>query len=387
MKICLISTYIPSQCGLANFSRDLLSALRGLNKRSDDRSLLPIEVFVVAIDQDGENLVYPKEVGMVVRRDEREDYLTAANYINKRKPDLVLVQHEFGIFGGDAGEMLFDLLENLEQPIVTTLHTILTKPDLKYKEVTSRILKMSQAIVVMSAYAKRIIVRKYCHNPFKIAVIPHGVTLDQSLDRDELRTVKHWRERFVLMVSGLVSPSKGFEDVIKAMPYIVKAKPEALLLVVGQTHPNIKKKEGETYRNSLVGLVEELGVQKNVIFVNRYLSLEELLAYLALCDVYLTPHIDLQQASSGTLAYALGMGRACVSTPYIYARETLKNGRGILVEVHKPKEIVKAVLHIANDPELRESMEKKSAKLGETMTWERVAESNAKLFQKIIYDR
>jgi glycosyltransferase involved in cell wall biosynthesis len=373
VRTIFVSSYIPRKCGLATFTKDLTNALNDLNSESLAE--------IIAINDGEADLEYPWEVKYKIHQNKYDSYYQAAEYVNQSSADVVCLQHEFGLFGGEAGEYIFAFLRNINKPIVTIFHTILAKPSDIQRSTLQRLAEISDSVVAMIPDAKERLERDYNIDRDKVVTIHHGVS-DQKKANSQTNRL-NWKERPVLLLSGLISQNKGVEYVIEALPRIAEEFPEILFVIAGQTHPEILKKEGEKYRNSLKKLAVALGVEKNVKFINKYLELQELLTLYEKCDIYLTPHTDPQQITSGTLAYALGMGKACISTDYPYAREMLANNRGIIVDFNNSEQIAEAVLKILRNPILKAQLEEEAYVLGRKMRWPRVAERYLNLFRYV----
>lgn len=371
VNLAFISSYIPRKCGIATFSKDLTKAINDLNPKN------PVQI--VALN-DGEKYNYPHEVFYQIEQENLEDYASAAKFINESKTDIVCLQHEYGLYGGPAGEYVFKLISRLRQPIVTTLHTILVNPSEMERDVLFRLAKASETIVAMVPDAKVRLERDYGINPDKVVIIHHGVA-DRPKSIKASKSHFGWENRPVLLISGLLNPNKGIDYVLRALPKIKEKFPELLFVIAGQTHPGIIRESGESYRESLEKIVHENSLEENVLFVNKYLSLDDLLMYYDACDIYLTPYLDAQQITSGTLAYALGMGKACISTPYVYAKEMLDHGTGLFVDYKNSEEITAAVLEILENPAKAAQMEEKAYKVGRHMSWFLVAERYLMLFR------
>lgn len=372
IRLIFVSSYIPRKCGLATFTKDLTGSLNDLNP--DNLSE------IIAIDNQDPNIYYPWEVKYKIHRDNLDSYYQAAQYVNQSSADVISLQHEFGLYGGTAGENIFSFLRNINKPIVTTLHTVLEDPPIAYRSALQRVAAFSSQVVVMIPEARERLEKQYGIPRDKIVIIHHGVS-DQPKANKSKKKKLNWQGKNILLITGLINRNKGIEYGIRAMPQIVKKFQNTVLVIVGQTHPEILKTEGEKYRRELMALARSLKVSENVKFVNKYLSLNSLLNYYEACDIYLTPHIDPHQMSSGTLAYALGMGKACISTPYPYANCMLSNNRGILVSFKNSKEIEKASLSILSNPELASELERNAYALGRKMCWSRVGERYLNLFR------
>lgn len=370
-----IATYPPQECGIATFTRDLASAIGKYTPFSN-----PV---VVAVSDAGRIEQYSKIVKYCITKSDLTSYLEAADFLNKSSVAVVSLQHEYGIFGGSDGEYILDLLERLQKPVVTTLHTVLFKPYENQKRIIQRIAELSAFLVVMVKTGKQMLIDGYGIPPDKIVVIPHGVPNVHRISANSVKKALGVQDRAVLSSFGLINRGKGLEYVIQAMPRILEKHPNAFYMVLGETHPGVRNYEGESYRQELLGLVSSLGLEKNVLFNNRYLTLEELINYLCATDVYITPYINKDQIVSGTLAYALGCGKAIVSTPYLYAEEVLSKGRGILVDFRNHAEIAGAVDRILSDPVLRESLESKAYKYGRRAAWFNVAIDYLDLFDNV----
>ncbi len=374
-----ISSYIPRKCGIATYTKDLTNAINLLNSRSLSE--------ILVIHHSGQEADYPWEAKFKIDDDNLASYLDAASYINKSHADIVSLQLEFGLFGGDGGEYIVPLVEALDLPLVTTLHTVIKDPDSNYGRVLARVAAHSEAIIVMMEKVADHLINTFHVSPNKIVVIPHGVP-DLPFNATNIHKRKrHLENRFVIGNINLLSPNKGIEYALEATALLTQEIPEILYCVIGQTHPLLLKHEGEKYRNFLKKRVRELGIQNNVKFVNEYLSLSALTDWLKTFDVYVTPYLDPQQVTSGALAYAIGAGKACVSTPYIYAQEVLADNRGVIVPFRDPKAIANAITRLYHDQNKKISLEKKAYEYGRLMTWPNVAQSYLQLFRSVLQHR
>jgi glycosyltransferase involved in cell wall biosynthesis len=326
---------------------------------------------------------YPKIVKFRIHKSDIQSYRDAAAYINKSDISAVSLQHEYGIFGGPDGEYILEFLELVRKPIVVTLHTVLFNPSPNQKRVMQRIAELAGALVVMVKMGKEMLISNYGIPANKVVVIPHGVPNVHRVSAASVKRTLQVEDRTIISTFGLISRGKGIEYAIKSMPAIVKKNPNALYLVLGETHPGVRNHEGESYRKELLQLVNDLGMQNHVRFNNRYLTLEELIQYLCATDVYVTPYINRDQIVSGALAYALGCGKAIVSTNYLYAEEVLASGRGLLVECKDSEGMASAVNSILADPALRESMEAKAYRYGRRAAWFNVGIDYLNLFHKL----
>lgn len=373
LNLLFLSTYPPRACGIATFTQDLVGALRKIGG---------VQTGVVAVDNGG--LSYPPEVRFSLDQNDRSSYLGTAERINSSGADMLMIEHEYGIYGGKSGEYLLKLTDGLKIPFAVTLHTVLPKPNKKQKEIVVRLAQDCSRLATMSSSSAKLLVELYGAKPEKIAVIPHGVPEIPLGDRDALKREAGLEGRFVVSTFGLLSPGKGLEYGIGAAALAAKKHPELVYLILGATHPVIKSKSGEQYREKLQKTVEDLGAGQNVRFVNRYLTKEEIIQYLSMSDVYLTPYLGKSQAVSGTLAYAVGCGKVIVSTPYPYAVEMLADGRGLLAKFHSSRSISKRILEIADHPERQAEMERKTLAFGKGMMWSRVAEKYRALFRETV---
>lgn len=370
--VVYISTYPPRRCGLATFTRDLVDA-------ADDLGLLAPPSVVAVSDVPGE-YAYDARVVRELAQHRQGDYARAAEEINRLRPDVVNLQHEYGIFGGEDGEWVLDLVERLRAPLVTTLHTVLSQPDPRRLRIIRRLAERSAVVVVMARRARELLEQVYGLPRGKVVHVPHGAPLPPDRPRAELRRRLGLEGRVALCTFGLINPGKGIEYVLEALPAVVGAHPEALYLVLGQTHPGVKRHMGEAYRDRLLELVQRLRLEPHVRFVDSYLSQQDLVAYLFSADVYITPYLGRDQITSGTLAYALALGKAIVSTPYAYAEEMLGDGTGILVPFRDPGAIAGALRRLLASPSLRGLLEGRAAARGWELSWDRVAQQYVRLF-------
>ena len=361
----VIGTYLPRQCGIATFSKDLRDALaRELGER---------EVTAIAMDDSLESYPYPSEVRFQIPAHRQAEYGTAADLLNINQIDVAIVQHEYGIYGGPDGAYVVDLMRRLRMPIVSTLHTVLREPSSGQRAVMRDLITLSDRLVVMSQNAFDILGEVYGAPEDKLAFIPHGIPdvpfVDSSFYKDQFG----FDGRTVMLTFGLLGPGKGIEVVIKALPRIVKERPDVLYVILGATHPHVLKREGNAYRHSLERLAEKHGVLDHVVFYNRYVTIDELCRYIGAADLYVTPYPNLQQITSGTLAYSLGAGKAVVSTPYLYAQEMLAEGRGRLFNVGDSEGLAGEVLDLLGNEVERNHMRKRAYMHCRKMVWKEVA--------------
>lgn len=375
VRAIYVATYIPRECGIATYTKDLTNAINLLNPRC--------LADIVAIDDEkevGKKRNYPWEVKFKIEQEKMHSWMDAAEYINQSGAEVVSIQHEFGIYGGMRGEYIIPFLDSIKKPIVLTFHTVVPRPDDNVKELVRRITERASGIIVMVQTAVERLVKTYGVDRNKIVVIHHGVPDITYGSTDAAKAELGLTGSLTISSFGLFSRGKGYELAINALPRIVAKHPNTKLLLLGETHPVVKRRDGEEYRDSLVKLVKELKLENNVEFVNRYLTLEEIVDYLKATDVYLTPYPNLDQITSGTLAYAIGAGKACVSTPYLYAQEVLGEGRGILVKPNSPEEIAVAINQLFDQPAQREKIARSAYQYGRNMIWPAVALKHLDLF-------
>lgn len=372
IDIAYVATYPPQECGIATFTRDLSTAIEKYTPFS--------RPMVVAVTGNVDTHHFPSVVKYQIMKENHQSYLDAADMINDSDIWGVSLQHEYGIFGGRDGEYILDFVDRLRVPVITTLHTVLFDPGPNQKRIMQRLCEMSASTVVMVKTGKDMLVETYGIPASKIAVIPHGVPNVSKISTAQAKKTLGIGNVPVMSTFGLISRGKGIEYALKAMPGILRKHADTLYLVLGQTHPGVRNSEGESYRKELLQIVADLGIEKNVRFNNKYLGMDELLNYLSATDVYVTPYINRDQIVSGALAYALGCGRAIVSTKYLYAEEVLSNGSGLLVDFKNPEEIAASVIAILDDPVMRARMEELSYAYGRASKWFNVAIEYLDLF-------
>ena len=381
VNVSFVSTYPPRKCGIATFCYDLLSSMKQLYGNGETDSLDYSKFEVVALNRANEQYQYSREVAFHIRDQQPNDYQRAADFINLSADDAVSIQHEFGIFGGEDGSYLTYLLGNLNKPAVTTLHTVLEEPTPGQKQTLMRICEQSVYVVVMAQAAVDILNRVYNVPEEKIYLIPHGAPdipfLDSSYYKDQFQA----EGRKVLLTFGLLSPSKGLEYAIEAMEEVVKEHPDALYIILGSTHPEVKRLHGEAYRHKLEKMVQDKNLEQNVTFYNQYVSIDRLIQFLVATDIYLTPYLSREQITSGTLAYAVACGKAVVSTPYIYAEELLADGRGSLVPFKDSRAMAEEITRLLSNEALRNRMRKNSYQYGRQMVWHEVARNYVSVFE------
>lgn len=377
--IALVGSYPPRECGIATFSFDLLSALQGDGSLGD--------CYSVAMNDTVGGYQYPSEVRFEVNKQQASEYRLAARILNMNRVSAVSIQHEFGIYGGESGCLVLDLMERLHMPVITTLHTVLKAPTSSKRSVMKRIAELSDRLVVMSELSREMLVDIYDVPESRIVHIPHGIPDLSFVDPAYYKNQFKVEGRRVILTFGLLSPNKGLEFMVEAMPKIVREFPDTVYIILGKTHPNVLRDHDEAYRLSLKQRVKQLGMQKHVLFHNEFVSLQRLTEYLGCADVYVTPYLNEAQAVSGTLAYALGAGKAVVSTPYWYAQEMLAGGKGSLVPFRDADAFSAAITHLFRSPVETTSMRKNAYDFCRKMTWPNVAERYVAEFSKLSQNR
>ncbi len=345
---------------------------------------------VAALSNNG-SYDYPKEVNMEIQQDELEEYLWAADEINANdKIKAVCVQHEFGIFGGEMGQYIIPFLEELKKPVVTTFHSVLPGDPLPSRDrlyMVKKICENSDKVVVISGFGQDILHDKYRIPRHRVIPIPHGVPEIPFGTTEKAKKRIGFEGRTVISTFGLMSKRKGLQYVIRALPKVVKEHPEVLYLIIGKTHPVVKKKEGEVYRKSLIKEVRDLGLKNNVMFFDEFLPLKKLCALLEATDIYITPYYDPQQISSGTLAYAIGAGKACISTPYLYAEDALRDNRGLFSRFKSHKDMSDNINTILDNKELRQSLEFNAYSYSRAWKWASIGGTYLELFKSLIRNK
>lgn len=378
-QIAVIGNYLPRQCGIATFTTDLCEALAEAAPESS--------IFAIPINDTEEGYAYPPRVRFEIAERDIDSYLRAADFLNINAVDLVVLQHEYGIFGGPTGSHILALLRDLRMPIVTVLHTVLREPDRNQRKVLAEIARLSARLVVMSTHAADFLHDVYHVPAEKIAYIPHGIPDVPFVDPNYYKDQFDAEGKNVLLTFGLLSPNKGIEDVISAMPAILERYPNLVYIVLGATHPNILRHQGETYRLTLQRLTRELGIERNVVFYNQFVRLDQLIEFIGTADIYVTPYLNAEQIVSGTLAYSVGAGKAVVSTPYWHAEELLADGRGVLVPFRDSAAIAAQVIDLLDNEAERHAMRKRAYMLGREMVWPEVARRYLDLFQVVREER
>lgn len=371
-KIALIGNDLPRKCGIATFTHDMYTSLAGLFPQ--------VESFVVAVNDRAYSYEYGSEVQFEFDEQDMDSYLRAAEFLNYSNPDVVSLQHEYGIYGGAAGNHINALVHELQMPVVTTLHTVLRSPNADQRRSLDRLCDLSAKVVVMTDRGRQFLRDVYCVPDQKIEVIAHGIPdmpfTDPSYYKDRFEV----EGKYVVLTFGLLAPNKGIEHMLQALPRVLREFPNLVYVVLGATHPNLLRENGESYRLGLERLARELGVEKNVIFSNRFVEREELLEYIGACDLYVTPYLNPAQITSGTLAYSFGCGKAVISTPYWHAEELLADGRGVIVPFADSAALATEMIALLRDEPRRHSIRKKAYLMGREMIWSQSAHHYMEVF-------
>jgi len=375
-SIAFISTYPPRECGIATYTSDLVDAISRLYVLNP-----PV---ITAINDRGSYYDYPSTVRYQIERDEVESYSKIAKKLNQSEVNVINLQHEFGLFGGIWGEYILNLLGELEKPVVTTLHTVLQDPPKDAERVLEEIIKYSDKVTVMARIGIKICEELYATFPDKVRYVPHGCPNVPLISSDTVKKSLDLQDRVMLSTFGLISRGKGIEYAIKAIPEIIEYVPRVLYLVIGETHPEVRKQEGESYRHSLIELVESLGITENVRFVNRFLSKSELIRFLQATDVYILPYPNREQISSGTLLYALSTGKAIVSTPFLHAEEVISEGGVRGCEFRDPSSIAAMVLELLQNENIKNNYQKRAYQYSRDMIWPNVGMKFVNLFYETL---
>lgn len=371
--IAHVSTYPPRECGIAIYTKDLVESL------GSDR----FAHLVLAIDDKRPSYRYSHPVGFVINADIRSDYIRAVDFLNESRASVVSLQHEYGIFGGDWGRYVLDLSSALEKPLVTTFHTVLRDPPKLAKEILSELASKSKYVVVTLRKAAQLLTDAYDVQESKVKVIPHGASLAAQRDPSVEKKRLGLSGRRIMSTVGFVSPAKGIRYGIRALKSLVKEYPDIVYIVVGETHPTLRRHEGEAYRKMLLDLTTDLGLTKHIAFVNRFVSERELAMYLNIADVYVAPYQGRDQVSCGTLTLAMASGKAIVATPTPFAKETLTPNRGLFCEFNDARSIARQVHRILSNPSLKRTLEVRAKQYGKRVGWEQTAEKYAELFSKV----
>jgi polysaccharide biosynthesis protein PslF len=370
-----LGSFPPRECGIATFTKDMVDAY--------DQAF-GFASPVIAIDEPGaETRRYDPEVVARIREQNRESYASAAELVSIYPVDLINVQHEYGLFGGERGEWLADFMSVLDKPAVLTMHTVLPEPDETYMRVTKALCEEASKVVALSETGRSLLEGVYGIDPELLQVIHHGVPDVPFQDTAAAKASFGIGQRTVISTFGLISRGKGLEFAIEAMRDVIKRHPETLYLILGETHPVVRRQEGESYRESLTAMVRQYGLHNNVQLIDKYLDFDEVVSYLAATDIYLTPYLNPAQIVSGTLAYAVGCGKAIVSTPYLYAQELLAHNRGFLCSFRDAASIASRLNMLLDDPALRRATERRAYRFGRQMTWPNVAMQYGRLFSEL----
>lgn len=374
-QVLFVGSFPPRECGIATFTKDIIDSYDAYARSHSD---------VVAIDDPAAcGYLYGPQVIARIKQLERESYFVAAELVNRHACNVVNIQHEYGLFGGERGEWCNDFIRALEKPAVLTLHTVLPKPSAEHAAATRRLCAGAKRVVVMAETGRRLLVERYGIERQKIAVIHHGVPDVTYQGTQAPKAALGYADRTIVSTFGLISDGKGLEYAIGAIHEVAQRHPTVLYLILGATHPLVRRKEGERYRSLLQDRVGAIGLQQHVVMVDRYLPLEELVAYLQATDIYLTPYLNPDQIVSGTLAYAVGAGKAIVSTPYLYACELLAQGRGLLAEFRDSHSLAVAMERFLSDAFLRSATQRRAYAFGRRMRWSAVAADYGLLFASL----
>ncbi len=376
MYIINIGTYLPRECGIATFSANLLRQLKTQGHRAE----------AVAVSAGAEACVYPPEVQFELRQDRAVDYVKTAESINRRQPDMVLIQHEYGIYGGDCGEFILLLASRLRVPYAVVTHTVLTSPTAQQQQVLRQLTEKAAGVISMNRGSLAVLRQTYGVPAAKCHFIPHGVPLFPKVNIAACKRALQLEGRRIVSTFGLIGPGKGLELGLKAFHQVARSRPDCCWLILGETHPMLKQREGEAYRRRLQQQVAALNLTSQVQFVNHFLTLEELSRYMAVTDVYFSPYPNPEQSVSGTMAYAIGCGRAIVSTPYAYAVENLSGGFGLLSRSPDAGELGELLAGVLDDTRLRAILQNRAAALGSTWQWPRVAQQYVRCLEAALRD-
>ncbi|TJY42460.1 glycosyltransferase [Cohnella pontilimi] len=378
--IAYVSTYIPKKCGLATYTHNLREAV---NLSKGNRVQDP----VVAMCNEDERADYREPWMWPLLKSEPDEYLRLVDTINQSSVDIVSLQHEFGIFGGDAGSYIIDFLKRLKKPVVTTFHTLFESPVEPYSPVQNEIAQWSDHLIVMN--------RKgigYLHDSFgipfeKISFIPHGTPVPHRIDRAAVRRRMGWENRKVLFTFGLLGRSKGIEFALRSLAGAVQAVPDLLYVIAGATHPEVRKNEGEAYREELTAMIQEFGLEHHVQMINRYIPEDELGSLICASDLYITPYPGMEQITSGTLAYAAGLGRPILSTPYVYARDLVQGHEDMLLPYGDTEAWSAKIIELFSYPGLLSEWQRIITEIGRTMHWPQVGAQHLRLFQTVVAEQ
>lgn len=382
MKLAYIGTYPPRECGIGTFTMNLYRSMIKVNGITKDS----IDGFIVAMNDHDQTYDYPEEVKLTIRQEHQRDYLSAVKFINLSGADLCILEHEFGIFGGQDGVYILSLLHRLEIPLIVTIHTIIKTPSYNEKAILMEICRMANKIIVMSHKAIEFLTGIYNVEREKIVFVDHGVP-DIQFSQVQAKKEFHLENKKVLLTFGFIGRNKGIETAIKALPKVVEKYPDVLYMVLGKTHPNVLRYSGEEYRNYLQHLVKSLNLKNHVFFLNEYINQKELFKYLSAADIYITPYINEAQITSGTLSYAIGVGSAVVSTPYWHATELLADGRGKLFDFNDSDGLSAILMELLDNQDVLKNLRKKAYDYGRKITWPKTGEKYIEVVKKILEDK
>jgi glycosyltransferase involved in cell wall biosynthesis len=378
-KVAIIGNYLPRQCGIATFTTDLCAALNA--------EYSAIDLLALPVNDTEAGYSYPARVRFELSEDNLDSYRRAADFLNFGNVDIVCLQHEYGIFGGPAGSHILELLRHLQMPFVTTLHTVLREPNPDQRIVMEEIATLSDRLIVMSEHSAQMLQEVFRVPDNKIDLIPHGVPDLPFIDPNFYKDCFGTEGKVVLLTFGLLSPNKGIENVIQALPKILSQHKNVVYMVAGATHPHLKRREGEQYRLYLQNLAIDLGVHANVIFLNRFVSPQEMVELVSAADIYITPYKHKEQVVSGTLAYALSAGKAVISTPYLHAMELLDDQRGVLVPFDDPQALATKTIELLSNETTRHAMRKRAYLYASEMVWTHVARKYMRSFERVYNER
>jgi glycosyltransferase involved in cell wall biosynthesis len=382
MKFAYIGTYPPRQCGIGTFTKNLLSSMVTCTDREGRKN----EGIVIAINDLGQNYSYPEEVKFTIRAEHQRDYIQAAKFINYSGSEICILEHEYGIYGGESGVYILPLLHRLEIPLMVTLHTVLKNPSYIERAVLQEIGKMADLIVVMSQKAISFLIDIYQIPVEKIIQLEHGVP-DLQFNPVLIKKEFNLEKKKVLLTFGLLSRNKGIETVIRALPQVVEKHPNTIYLVLGKTHPNVLRQAGEEYRTYLKMLIKTLNLENNVFFYNDFVNQKDLFRYLYATDIYITPYLNEAQITSGTLSYAVGTGAAVISTPYWHAQELLADGRGRLFEFNNFNQLAQILIELLDKPDVLKTLRKKAYDYGRNITWPKIGNKYVKAADKMVAEK
>ncbi|QNL48191.1 glycosyltransferase family 4 protein [Olivibacter sp. SDN3] len=377
MKIAIVGTYKPRQCGIGTFSTNLFETIEGITAYSQET-----EHIVIAINDPGNAYDYPPEVAYVIDQEDHDTYIKAAEFINQQQVNICIIQHEYGIFGGQNGVFILTMLHSLEVPVMATFHTVLKKPSYNELVIMKEIARVAEKVIVMADKAIQMLQELYEVPADKIEKIAHGVP-DIRYDKTAAKQTLALTDKKVLLTFGFIGRNKGIETVICSLPDVVAQYPDVVYIVLGKTHPNVLRHAGEEYRLFLHRLVKKLDLQEHVIFLNQYASQDDLFLYLSASDIYLTPYLNEGQITSGTLSYAVGVGSAAVSTPYWHATELLAEGRGRLFNFNDSEELSRVLLDLLDHPQQLEALRQRAGEYGKTITWPKTGATYYALAQEL----